>query len=106
MQSDAVDAQLTSSRPEDDPSIFINLAVVPELLVVDSATDPTAVSVGAAVTLTNLIATITGLLAKDRSRPHLTALARHLKLVAHHQVRNVGVVAVLWMCCGCAAAVL
>ena len=32
--------------PEDDPSIFINLAVVPELLVIDSATDPTAVSVG------------------------------------------------------------
>ena len=44
----------------------------------------------AAVTLTNLIATITALLAKDGSRPHLTALARHLQLVAHHQVRDVG----------------
>eukprot|EP00930_Biecheleria_cincta_P068850 TRINITY_DN56680_c0_g1_i1.p1 TRINITY_DN56680_c0_g1~~TRINITY_DN56680_c0_g1_i1.p1 ORF type:complete len:1302 (-),score=213.26 TRINITY_DN56680_c0_g1_i1:12-3371(-) len=72
------------SHPNDHPTVYINISCVPELKLV--CTSENSVAFGAAVTLTNMIKKLEELSA---SFPGFQAAVKHLKLVAHPQVRDV-----------------
>ncbi|CAE8611980.1 unnamed protein product [Polarella glacialis] len=68
----------------DKPQVFIDINNVPDLHTVESG--KSALTIGAASSLSVLIANLEALTA---SIPQLAAIVRHLRLVAHPQVRDV-----------------
>jgi len=78
-------AKYYAPAPEDSAAVIINIENVPELLV--QSRDEQSVTFGAACTLASLITTLEAAAAAEV--PQFAAFVKHLKLVAHPQVRNV-----------------
>jgi xanthine dehydrogenase/oxidase len=84
-----------SPQNSDKPSMFCDISRIPELLNIN--TDSSGITFGAAVTLTNMISSLEklvskgGMYTKRGSGPYssMPNFIRHLKLVAHPQVRDV-----------------
>ncbi|CAE7835520.1 AAO2 [Symbiodinium sp. CCMP2592] len=72
-------------HPNDHPTVFINVQNVGEMKAIEHSA--TSLTLGAACTLSTMIEEIDKATA---AAPQLAAIVRHLKLVAHPQVRDVG----------------
>lgn len=76
--------------PNDDPTVFINIAQLAELTAIDTS-NTASVTFGAAVTIADVLKTMEGLISLYPSKTsNLVPVARHLHKVAHPQVREVG----------------